>query len=196
MEGNSDDIRLTAILLKQQLSFVLPVFFLLLPLLLWLPILQDRVVWTVVYTLFLLFISVLDFRYGYIFDRSLVFLAGFAVLEGICLPWLFPGFLSCLAGALLGGGLLLFLRIATRGGMGGGDVKFSAVAGFALGWQGVIFMLAVAFISGGLVAALLLLLHRCHKGDMIPFGPFLALGAWAAYIILPLLLIENEVFYG
>ena len=92
------------------------------------------------------------------------------------------GIVSMLAGALAGGGLLLLLAVISRGGMGGGDVKFAFALGFWLGWQGVLLALFIGFVLGGLGSALLILLRLRGRKDFIPFGPFIAAGAWIALL--------------
>jgi leader peptidase (prepilin peptidase)/N-methyltransferase len=102
------------------------------------------------------------------------------VLGGILLlaaPYPEKSWLSALGGAGLGFGLLLVLALLVRGGMGLGDVKLAAVIGLFLGYPGVGMGLLFAFLSGGLVGALLLLFRIVGRKDAIPFGPYLALGA-------------------
>lgn len=84
--------------------------------------------------------------------------------------------------ALLGG-LVLFIilfliAVASRGGMGGGDIKLSLAIGLALGWKLGLLALVAAFLAGGALAVILLI--RGKRGKMLPFGPFLAAGAWIA----------------
>jgi len=83
---------------------------------------------------------------------------------------------GCLA-ALAGGSLLLLIRCASRGGMGGGDVKLGAVLGIWLGLHGLAVALFLAFLFGAAVGLLLMLCRRTTR-LRIPFGPFLSLGAW------------------
>lgn len=76
---------------------------------------------------------------------------------------------------------LVFLHVATKGrGLGQGDIKLAACIGAGLGPQGGLAALYVAFVSGGVAAAILLGTRRSALGAHIPFGPFLALGALAA----------------
>jgi prepilin signal peptidase PulO-like enzyme (type II secretory pathway) len=78
--------------------------------------------------------------------------------------------------AALVSAFFFILAIITKGkGMGGGDIKLSFLMGLVLGLPGIIIALYLAFISGGLVASVLLLLRKKHFGQTIPFGPFLAL---------------------
>ena len=92
------------------------------------------------------------------------------------------GIVSMLAGALAGGGLLLLLAVISRGGMGGGDVKFAAALGFWLGWPGILLCLLISFVAGGAISLFLLLAKLRGRKDFIPFGPFIALGAWVALL--------------
>lgn len=82
-----------------------------------------------------------------------------------------------LAGALVAGTLLALLAAAVPGGMGGGDVKFAAAFGVYLGAGGAVTALLLGFLAAALAGLMLLATRRKRPGDMIPFGPFLALGA-------------------
>ncbi len=75
-------------------------------------------------------------------------------------------------GALL---FFLFLFVVTKGrGMGFGDVKFSFVLGFLLGFPSVLVALYIAFLTGALVSIILVVWRKLHFfGSTIPFGPFL-----------------------
>lgn len=92
------------------------------------------------------------------------------------------GFLSSFLGSVASGGILLSVIILSRGGMGLGDAKLAAMAGFFLGWPKAVFSLFLAVISGGIVAAFLLLLKLKGRKDAVPFGPFISLGAIAALL--------------
>jgi leader peptidase (prepilin peptidase) / N-methyltransferase len=87
-----------------------------------------------------------------------------------------PGWLDSLLGALLGGGIFFLIIVASRGGMGGGDMKLGALLGAFLGWKLVLVAILIAVLAGGAVAIGLLTLRRKGRKDAVPFGPFLALG--------------------
>ncbi|MGH7345910.1 MAG: prepilin peptidase [Candidatus Rokuibacteriota bacterium] len=87
------------------------------------------------------------------------------------LSWLDSGI-----GILLGGGLFLVIILASRGGMGGGDMKLGAMLGAFLGWKALLFALFVAIVLGGATGAVLLATGVRDRKDPIPFGPFLAAG--------------------
>jgi leader peptidase (prepilin peptidase)/N-methyltransferase len=86
------------------------------------------------------------------------------------------GFLFMEALALVG------KRFFKKEALGGGDIKLVAALGAFLGWEGVFFTLFLGSLSGTLVAVVLLLLKRLSWGSYIPFGPFLALGGWIAWL--------------
>ena len=77
------------------------------------------------------------------------------------------------------GAFLAFLTIAliTPAGMGGGDVKFAAVLGLMVGFPGILLAIWISAVGGGLIAIGLILAGRKGRKDVIPFGPFMALGA-------------------
>lgn len=89
-------------------------------------------------------------------------------------------FLEALVTAASAGALFLLIAIASRGGMGGGDVKLAAMMGAFLGWPTIVVALLVAFTSGAVVGLLLIATGRRSRKDPIPFGPALAAGAVAA----------------
>jgi leader peptidase (prepilin peptidase) / N-methyltransferase len=80
-------------------------------------------------------------------------------------------------GILVGGGLFLVIILASRGGMGGGDMKLGAMMGAFLGWKLVLLATLLGVFGGGAVAIGLLVTGRKGRKDAVPFGPFLALGA-------------------
>ncbi|QTV80932.1 prepilin peptidase [Microbacterium sp. NIBRBAC000506063] len=88
--------------------------------------------------------------------------------------------LRSLAGMLLLGGFFLALRLLSRGGMGGGDVKLAAVLGAVLGWHGwtaLALGAASAFLLASLYALVLMLLRRATGKTRIAFGPWMIVGA-------------------
>lgn len=87
-----------------------------------------------------------------------------------------PGWLDSLIGILVGGGIFLVIIVASRGGMGAGDMKMGAMLGAFLGWQLVLVAILLAILVGGAVAIGVLVLRRKGRKDALPFGPFLALG--------------------
>ncbi|WP_029150795.1 prepilin peptidase [Microbacterium indicum] len=84
------------------------------------------------------------------------------------------------AGALALGGGYALLRVASRGGLGGGDIKLALPTGAVLAWQGwPAFALgsALAFVVGSAWAAGLIATRRGSRDTRIAFGPCMILGA-------------------
>ena len=83
-------------------------------------------------------------------------------------------------GIVVGGGVFFLIIVASRGGMGAGDMKLGAMLGAFLGWKLAVFALMVGVVVGGAWAVALMALGLRGRKDAIPFGPFLALGGAAA----------------
>lgn len=85
------------------------------------------------------------------------------------------------------GAFLVFLTIGliNPAGMGGGDIKFSAVLGLMVGFPGIFLTIWISAVGGGIIAIVLILAKKKGRKDVIPFGPFLALGAAVALVFGP-----------
>jgi leader peptidase (prepilin peptidase)/N-methyltransferase len=73
-------------------------------------------------------------------------------------------------------------RIFRREALGGGDVKLLAGLGAILGWRGVMTTWFLSSILGTLVFIWLKTRRKMEWGAYLPFGPFLAAGAWAHWV--------------
>jgi leader peptidase (prepilin peptidase)/N-methyltransferase len=98
-----------------------------------------------------------------------------------------PGLEESLLGAALGAGVLLAIRWLWRwwrgvDGMGLGDVKMLAAIGAFLGWRQMLVVLCFASFTGAAVGVSLTVLRRSTLQSRLPFGTFLALGAFAASV--------------
>ena len=138
--------------------------------------LSPALVAALVFSAFMVAITFIDLDHQIILDGMLALLAGAGLILQLWTGAV--GWVNMLIGVAVGGGLLLFLAVISRGGMGGGDVKFAAALGFWLGWPGILLGLFIGFISGGVISLLLLVAGIRGRKDFIPFGPFIALGAW------------------
>jgi prepilin signal peptidase PulO-like enzyme (type II secretory pathway) len=87
-----------------------------------------------------------------------------------------PGVVSALIGGAAGFIVFLVILIASRGGMGWGDVKMAALIGLVLGFPLVFVTIFLAVVLGGLVAGILLIIKARGRKQAIPFGPFLSIG--------------------
>ncbi len=123
-------------------------------------------------------VSVVDMHHRIIPDEILL------VGTILGLPLIFLTSLNHLISGLIGfmaaGLLLLAIAVISKGGMGGGDIKLSAVMGLFLGWQSAAVALFLSFLIGGIVGILLLVTKIKGRKDAVPFGPYLALGGLAA----------------
>ncbi len=103
-----------------------------------------------------------------------------------------PGIRGALIGAAIGAGFVLFAWLLWRyvlaglfrrygidqkEGMGFGDLPYAAMIGAFVGPRGLVVALAAAVVSGMVVGSVARWAGRSRRGQPIPFGPFLALGA-------------------
>jgi len=128
----------------------------------------------------LLIVSFIDLAYRIIPD--VITLPG--IIAGLLASTLATsvGLGSALLGVVIGGGLFLLIAIVSRGGMGGGDIKLTAMIGAFLGWQGVFVTIFLAALSGAVSGLFLMMIKKKGRKDALPFGPFLALGALLALL--------------
>ncbi len=90
------------------------------------------------------------------------------------------GLIRAVSGMLILGGFYAALRLLSREGMGGGDVKLAAAIGLVLGWhswQALAVGAASAFVLGALFALSLMVLRRADGSTRIAFGPWMIVGA-------------------
>jgi leader peptidase (prepilin peptidase)/N-methyltransferase len=101
------------------------------------------------------------------------------------LPNLTPyaaGLLNSLIGLLMGGTPLFLIgwlweKLRKVEAMGGGDVKLMGMVGSFLGWKGALLTIMLGALAGSVVGMTLIALKKHQADKVIPFGPFLALGA-------------------
>ncbi|MNJ92478.1 Type 4 prepilin-like proteins leader peptide-processing enzyme [compost metagenome] len=91
-------------------------------------------------------------------------------------------FLDALLGMLMGGGFLwgmayVYYMLTKQEGMGGGDIKLLAWIGALLGWKAIPFVIMTSAIVGSVVGILVSRKQKAGLKTVIPFGPYLALGA-------------------
>jgi leader peptidase (prepilin peptidase)/N-methyltransferase len=92
---------------------------------------------------------------------------------------------TMLAGAALALALMLVVHLASRGGLGDGDVRMAPLLGAYLGWLGPTHVpvgLFLGFALGALYGLTALALGRADRRTAIPFGPFLAAGTVGAVL--------------
>jgi leader peptidase (prepilin peptidase)/N-methyltransferase len=83
--------------------------------------------------------------------------------------------------------LLIFmvLSLASRRGIGAGDVRLAAVLAMFLGYLGAKYVmqgLALGFMFGGVVALFLLISRKANRNTRIAFGPYICIGSVAVVL--------------
>ncbi|MCK4241291.1 MAG: prepilin peptidase, partial [Candidatus Atribacteria bacterium] len=118
------------------------------------------------------------------------------IVIGLILSFFVPyiSFINSFLGVFVGGGIILIIGLVgsvifKKEAMGGGDVKLAAMIGAFLGWRYIIISLFLGFFLGALAGIFLILSKIKRREDMIPFGPFIALGSiitllWSEKIIV------------
>ena len=131
----------------------------------------------IIFAGFLISISATDLKTMMIYERILLPMAAVGILFDAL------GFLVSVGEGILYfalGFILMFaIYIISRGGMGGGDVKFCAVLGLWLGKN----LLAAIFLASMLAAifAVFLAIKNRDLKSQFPFGPFLSAGSFFIY---------------
>ena len=100
--------------------------------------------------------------------------------EWIALLWAVGGSAAMFA-------VYFILALISPSSMGMGDVKLALVIGLLLGWFGLnawLIGLLAAFVVGGLVAIVALVLRRVTLRGSIPFGPSMVVGALVALLFV------------
>ena len=102
-----------------------------------------------------------------------------AVLLAMAVSWAWSD--RNAAQAFAGGGLafaiMLLMYIVSLGRFGFGDVKMATLMGLAAGFPAMTVGLFFTAISAGVVALVLMLTGIVRRGQYMPYGPFIALGA-------------------
>lgn len=152
-----------------------------------LPLLPLLMVWLVVGTI-LTIIDLREHRLPNVLTLPMLVVTPVGLLvadvldDGATTVW--TGWSGAGLGALVWLAALGLIWVLSRGaGMGLGDVKLSPSLGATLGWLSVdtaLVGLALSFVLGGVVSAVLLMTKRVHRRSAIPFGPFLLLGSLVA----------------
>ena len=103
---------------------------------------------------------------------------------GLILSFFVPyiKFINSVSGVVVGGGIILIIALVgsmifKKEAMGGGDIKLAAMIGAFLGWRYTIISLFLGFFLGALAGIFLILSKIKSREDMVPFGPFIALGS-------------------
>lgn len=129
---------------------------------------------------------------------TLVDLEHWIIPDAVTLPGIIVGFISSfivpqfhwidsLLGILFGGGSLLlvgylYLWLAKKEGIGGGDIKYLAMVGAFMGIQDTLLVLIMSSLIGSLVGLIIVLTRGGSGKTAIPFGPFLAAATLTVFV--------------
>jgi len=131
------------------------------------------------------------------------------ILGGLVAPP--PHFVRAVAAAAAGAGFILLAWLLWRyllagvfrrfgvdqkEGMGFGDLPYAAMIGAFVGLKGLVVALAAAVVFGVLIGYIARAAGRNQRGQPIPFGPFLALGALTGLFFGPQLFDAYARFAG
>ena len=134
---------------------------------------------TIIFAAFLSAIAWTDFKTLMIYDKILIPMATVGIFfdaNNLLVP-VEEGLLNSALIFLL---MFLIFKIS-RGGLGGGDVKFSAVLGIWLG-EKIFSAIFLASILAAVVAIIFLIKFRDIKKEL-PFAPFLSAGSFIIYFM-------------
>ena len=106
------------------------------------------------------------------------------IVIGFIISFFVPyiSFINSALGVFVGGGIILVIGLVgsvifKKEAMGGGDVKLAAMIGAFLGWRYIIISLFLGFFLGAVAGIFLIVSKIKNKEDVVPFGPFIALGS-------------------
>lgn len=160
------------------------------------PDLQDWIIKSMIFSVFsscLIILSFIDMKYFIIPDR---FTWG-GVFAGILASFLYPelhgfetfkeGFVFSSVSALICYGILNSVRIIgtfvyKREAMGYGDIKLVAAFGAFLGWKLGLLSIFFGAVFGSVIGIASIIFSKFTLRSEIPFGPYLAVGAFIALI--------------
>lgn len=126
----------------------------------------------------LIVIAVIDWRTFEIPPGCNLFIGGLGAAR---LLLDFSGWREQVIGLFAVSGLFLLVYLITKGrGIGGGDIKLMAAAGFLIGWQKILLALAIGSIAGSIIHITLMKLK--NKNHILAFGPYLAFGIFCAML--------------
>ncbi len=76
----------------------------------------------------------------------------------------------------------LFKKMTGKEGMGYGDFKLLAALGAWMGWLMLPQIILLSSLVGVVIGVSMMALNKLNKGAHIPFGPYLAIAGWIAFL--------------
>ncbi|MGB9680587.1 MAG: prepilin peptidase [Minisyncoccia bacterium] len=132
------------------------------------PAIFISLIWKIFYGLYLIFSKRTFFSF-----QLTQFLGSYTYLFGI-----YSYFLSLFLGIFFSFLVIsLIVYLSKERAMGWGDAILALFLGIILGWPAVLVSLILAFLIGGAVSFILILLKKKTLKSYVPFAPFLSLGA-------------------
>lgn len=117
---------------------------------------------------------------------DVIVLPSYAVIAGLLfIPGNGHALVRALEGAAVLGGFYGLIWLLAPAAMGFGDVKFSVIIGAVtayVSWGTLLVGAFGAFITGSVVGVALLATGKAGRKTAVPFGPFMAIGAWASLL--------------
>mgnify|MGYP004702365727 CR=1 FL=1 len=128
-------------------------------------------------TMILIVITMIDIDTLEIYDRFQIMLFILALINLMIspLPWI-----DHVIGFFIISIPFYIIALLTNG-MGGGDIKLIAIAGFLLGYQATLVTFFISTLTGSIWAIYLLIIKKSGRKTQLPFGPFLCIGIFIAY---------------
>lgn len=119
----------------------------------------------------------------FIYDLKYMLIEDVIILPAIAIVFILNisagvSFYSILSGAIIGWGIFFFQYFLTKKkGIGEGDLRLGILMGLMFGWPKILVAVFCAYIIGGFIAFIFLILKRKGLKSELPLGPFLALGS-------------------
>ena len=124
--------------------------------------------------IFLLTITITDFEQQIIFDKILI---PFAIIEILSVLHLNLNLTDHLLAGIFSGGIFLLLAVLSKGGIGGGDIKFISCLGFCFGIEKTFSIVTFGMIFSGIAALIFILFCGAKSKDLFAYAPYFALTA-------------------
>lgn len=132
-----------------------------------------------IFSLFLC-LTIIDIYHMILPDKLVIFGAALGLAYTVLLR---RQYVDSLLGILVGGGFFLLIERLSKGrAMGLGDVKLMAVLGMWLGFKNIVLTCGLAFVIGAVVSVVLLVRKKAGAKTMVPFGPFICIGAALSFL--------------
>ncbi|MFC3040112.1 prepilin peptidase [Virgibacillus xinjiangensis] len=141
--------------------------------------LQPELVTALLLVSMLMIILVSDLAYMRIPNQVLLFFLPFFLIMRMIVPlepWWSP-----LLGAVLGLLITAGIIVASRGGMGAGDMKLFGVLGIVLGAGKLLVAFFLSCVIGAVIGVLLLAFKVVGRKQPVPFGPYIVAGSLLTY---------------